>query len=506
MDVRSILKREQQLNLIAYFIILALAGVVGMLVFVLLTGIHLPAILPLTDYFVRTLIGGLLLGMLIYLFDQHRRLRRQLIEVHEQLEDARSDVQRSYDRLAFAHYAATVMTSLAQDDGLAVVLRQALDHFDSDAAAVVGDEVTMITSDGVDPVDSQSHVFPVALEAVRAGKPLMVSSSEGAGEAIAVPLRVSGRLQAVACLWRSENAFTDDELDGLGLLGRIVELSMENRQLLDQVRLQLEGTIEALGSLLEDIRPDYTAHALAVATLAEDIAREMGLSPAHQRDIRVAGLLHDVGMLRIGAINSPDEPLTPEQLVRVRQHPEKGADLARLSNFSSEVRAAIATHHERLDGSGYPHALTGAALPLSGRILAVAEVYDSMARPGPPGSPARPEEALREVLFNAGTRYDPRVVKALTAVIGAAPLGARHAAADPDASNAALTPSGTMPGPSGSAGDLAAAAAYEPADDILAAAFGGATGPPPSRPASAIFPCRERGMSGAGPPTPHMGT
>lgn len=461
MDIRSILERERQLNLLAYFVILSLAVVVGLLVFVLLSGVRIPDALPITDFVVRTLIGALLIGVLAYLFDQHRRLRAKLVSAHEQLEAARADVQASYDRLAFAHYAATVMTSLNKDDGLPVVLRQACDQFHSDAAAVVGDEVVTITADGVDPVASQSYVFQVALEAVRAGKPLTVSSGEGAGEAIAVPLRIGGRLQAVVCLWRHEGKYTDDQLDGLGLLGRIIELSMENRQLLGQVNQQLEGTIEALSSLVDDIRPDYTAHALSVAELSERIADQMGLSPSYKRDVRIAGLLHDVGLLKIGHISDPSEPLTPEDRLRVHEHPTKGAELARMASFSPEVQAAVATHHERLDGSGYPRGLSGSAQPVAGRILAVAEVYDSMSRPGPAGSPARPEAAFREVTSNGGVRYDPRVVKALTSV-----LAQDRAAAEAVGEPVRTRPSGGSPSPA------RRELAPETVDDILAAAFG----------------------------------
>jgi putative nucleotidyltransferase with HDIG domain len=419
MDVKGIMRREAQLNLIAYIIILSLVTCIGILLFVLLSGTNATSMLPLTDSVVRTLIVGFLLATILYLADQHRRLRRSLLQAHEELEDTRHQVEDAYDRLSFAHHASEMIASLAQTDGLAVVLAESIEHFGADAAAVVGDDVTFTARSDVDEDAARDRVLAVALEAVRAGKPLSVSPPGERGTAIAVPLRVCGKLQAVACLWREHGAFQDDQLDGLSLLGRIIELSMENRMLLDETNAQLEGTIEALGSLVEDIRPDYTRHALAVGNLSALIGRQLGQSGPQQRDLRVAGMLHDVGMLRIGKVGSPMEPLTPADMVRIKCHPAKGADLARVASFSPNVQNAIRAHHEHLDGSGYPTGLTGAAIPLAGRILAVTEAYDSMTRKSYNGHGVEPEAALRELRSQMGARYDARVVEALVAVLRA---------------------------------------------------------------------------------------
>jgi putative nucleotidyltransferase with HDIG domain len=410
-DVKSILKRESQLNLIAYLIILALIVVVGLLAFALLTGIQIPDVLPLTDYFVRTLIAGFLLGLVLYLADQHRRLRRQLMDSHDQLEQARADVQASYDRLAFAHHASTIMTSLDQEDGLSVVLREATKHFQADAAAVVGDEITIMTRTGDADADAQSSLVQVALEAVRAGKPLSTEATQTGGAAIAVPLRVRGRLQAVACMWRREGAFTDDQLEGLGLLARIIELSIENRQLLSTLQAQLEGTVETLGSLVDDLRPHYAEHALAVADVAERVGAVMGMTLQQQHDLRMAGLLHDIGLLRPSHEVSAMAILDGDSEAHAR-HAEEGAELARMANFSVDVQNAIMTHHETLDGSGGPNRLAASSIPVSGRILAVAEAYDTVTRTAYGGSTVDPQTALRDLEGSAGIKYDPQVLEA----------------------------------------------------------------------------------------------
>ena len=417
MDVKGILRREAQLNLIAYIIILALVACVAILLFIVFTGISPTALFPLSDSLSRTLIFGLLLATILYLADQHRRLRRALVQTHAELEEARHRIESAYSRLAFAHHASERITSLARSDGLAVVLAESVDHFDADAAAVVGDDVTFTARNDIDEEIARDRVLAVALEAVRAGKPLSISPPGEEGAAIAVPLRACGKLQAVACLWRAHGAFEDDQLDGLSMLGRIIELSIENRMLLDQTNAQLEGTIEALGSLVEDIRPNYTCHATAVGNLSALIGEQLGQSPSQQRELRVAGQLHDVGMLRLGRVGSPLEALSPSDLVRIKSHPSKGAELAQMAHFTPYVQDAILSHHERLNGSGYPRGLSGSAVAMSARILGVTEVYDSMTRRIYGGPSVEADSALEELRAHAGVLFDARVVEALAVVL-----------------------------------------------------------------------------------------
>ena len=111
-DISRLLKRETQLNVIAYTLIVALIVALALAVFMLMTGVQVPEVWLLRDESFRTLATGLLLMVILYLADQHRRLRAQLVETHNELERARSSIAAAYDRLAFSHHAAEVMTSL----------------------------------------------------------------------------------------------------------------------------------------------------------------------------------------------------------------------------------------------------------------------------------------------------------------------------------------------------------------------------------------------------------
>lgn len=411
-DIGRLLKRDTQLNVIAYGLIVALIATVGLLVFMVLTDIKLPDFWLLSDQIFRTLATGFLLMVVLYLADQHRRLRAELVQAHTELETARLNIAASYDRLAFSHHAAEVMTSIAQEDGLRVVLAESVQHFGADAAAVVGDDITITTAEGIDAAEAQSALLEASLETVRAGKPLSLALGEGDSIAIAVPLRIRGQLKSVVALWRREMAFTDDELEGLGLVARIIELGMENHLLLAEIKTQLSGTLRAMVDLVESRRPDYTPQSTRVAEYATAVGAALGMSEAQTAALRLAAMLQDIGMLQVpeSILRNP-RALTDDERMQVRKHPQNGAELARIAHFDDLVQDGILYHHERLDGSGYPGGLKGERIPLSARILAVCNSYVAMTSDRPRRQKLTPIAALNELRACAGTAYDPRIVR-----------------------------------------------------------------------------------------------
>lgn len=411
-DIRGLLKREFQLNLIAYIVIVTLLSATGVLVFMTLSGIAPPQAWLLSNDIFRTLATGLLLMVILYMVDQHRRLRAQLLQVHVELQEAQREIAGAYDRLSFSHRAAEVMTSLAKADGLKVVLSESVAHFDADAAAVIGDDITVLTADGIDPDHARSELMQVALEAVQAGKPFSWQVNETGSAALAVPLRIGGELQSVVALWRREGEFGSDQLEGLSLVARIIELGMENRLLLDEVRTQLSGTLRAMVDLVERRKPLYIDHSSHVAQYATAVGRAMGLRGKEVDNLRLAAMLQDIGMLEIPeSIVGAPRSLTHEEVLLVRQHAAKGGELARTARFDTVVQDAISSHHERLDGSGYPRGLKGDQIPLATRILAVCDSYVAMTSKRPHRVAMSPSAALAELRASAGVLYDPSVVR-----------------------------------------------------------------------------------------------
>ena len=159
-------------------------------------------------------------------------------------------------------------------------------------------------------------------------------------------------------------------------------------------------------------------HECSVAELAELVGRELGLSESLQADLRLAGLLHDVGTIAVaGAVLSKPGPLDEEEWVILREHPSIGADMVARIPGLARTQLAIRHHHERFDGHGYPDRLAGESIPMAARVLAAVDTYNAMTEIRPYRDARDREEALEELRRNAGTQLDPTVVDALCRVL-----------------------------------------------------------------------------------------
>lgn len=418
-ELSRVIKREGQLNLLAYIVILVLISLTGVLLFSALARVELPDIWLLRNDIVRAVFPGLLLMVILYMIDQHSRLRQQLVAIHEDLESARTELQGAYDRLSFAHRTAELMASLTHESGIDHVLEESVTYFGADAAAVVGDDVQMFAPDTVPRGDAQRAIMQVALDAVRAGQPITVQASGMNSAAIAVPLRVKGRLDRVCCLWRRDGAFSDDQLEGLQLVARILEMSLENRVLLEEVREQLQGTLMALSNLVELRQPDYINHSSRVADLCVSVGVALGLDTQEVADLKLAAILHDVGMLEVPLdIIAARRPLTAEEDLLVKRHPVAGARIVRTARFNDSIQQAVLAHHERMDGTGYPNGIRGDRISLPARIIAVCDAYNAMISNRPHRPALTQTAAIAELRAGSGRAFDANVVQALQTVTG----------------------------------------------------------------------------------------
>lgn len=163
------------------------------------------------------------------------------------------------------------------------------------------------------------------------------------------------------------------------------------------------------------------------AWYAGKVAKEIGLGPEEQQLIEQAALLHDVGKLAV-----PDEilqkpgSLSDEERAIVKAHPAAGAKIvSRLPDLAGAA-PIIAHHHEHFDGSGYPDALAGDAIPLGSRIILVSDAFDAMTTYRSYKSVISLQEALRELHRCGGQQFDRRVVDAFTAIVSRQGLNAIH--------------------------------------------------------------------------------
>lgn len=175
----------------------------------------------------------------------------------------------------------------------------------------------------------------------------------------------------------------------------------------------LRATIQTM-ALAVEIRDPYTAgHQERVAMLACAIADKMGLAEERVNAIRFAGILHDIGKIRIpeAIINRPGKLLALEREM-IKIHPQIGYDLLKNIPFPWPIAEIVLQHHEKLDGSGYPRELKGNDILLEARILTVADVTEAESSHRPYRPTRGIESALREILSHRGTLYDADAVNA----------------------------------------------------------------------------------------------
>ena len=163
-----------------------------------------------------------------------------------------------------------------------------------------------------------------------------------------------------------------------------------------------------------DIRDPRTArHSSTVGRYAEAMARQLGLDGKRVERVRLAGVLHDIGKIGVAdSILHKPGPLDHDEWVEIRRHPEIGARLLNAPGLE-DLRAWVLAHHERIDGRGYPHRLSGDDIPLEARIIAVADAFEAMLSDRPYSTGTEPEVALAELRRHAGTQFDREVVGAL---------------------------------------------------------------------------------------------
>jgi diguanylate cyclase (GGDEF)-like protein/putative nucleotidyltransferase with HDIG domain len=190
-------------------------------------------------------------------------------------------------------------------------------------------------------------------------------------------------------------------------------LQEEKQQVSQAADLHLR-TIEALAVAIEAKDVATRAHLQRVQVYALEIAKELGAPESEMQALRAASLLHDIGKLAVpDYILSKPGRLTPEEFDRVKIHPEVGAEILRRVQFPYPVAPIVEAHHERWDGTGYPHGLQGEQIPLGARILSVVDCLDALTSDRQYRRALPPGEALGFIVSQSGSSFDPKVVEVL---------------------------------------------------------------------------------------------
>ncbi len=270
------------------------------------------------------------------------------------------------------------------------------------------------------------HPVWTAADAPRARMQLAARSPEVAildpalagGEALLAELRAEHPQTALilvtgrASLAGATRALRHDAVDYLAKPWDLVELRAAMTRALARRRPDRARLLELLTATVEAQHPSFAGHARRTAVVAGLLAERLGLRVQESEHVRLAALLHDVGKVGVpGELLLRPGALAPDERARVDEHAAIGARLVAPLGLDPAVGDAVRHHHERWDGAGHPGGLAGEAIPLTARILALADAFDAMSSDRPYRRALAPDRVRIEIERCAGSQFDPALAK-----------------------------------------------------------------------------------------------
>lgn len=375
---------------------------------------------------------------------------RKNIKAEEQIEKIGTELARVYEELVLLHKISTNMKVTEADsnflqmacdslteiifvEGIAILLEKTID-----------DEQQLVVTAGSGLIDIDEQMAAVLhsrlTEEINSGKEALLDSEvdcpfryswpDNIKNIIAVPLcskektesQIAGRIQngsyimglmvAINRIGKQDFDSTDVKLFNSVASGCAVFI--ENGRLFKDLKELFIGSLRALTNSI-DAKDKYThGHSERVAFIshwiAERLSRQEPLEEEKIHEIYLAGLLHDIGKIGIDeAVLRKNGRLTEQEFSRIRLHPSIGAGILREIKQMRDIVPGVLCHHERMDGKGYPNGLTGDQIPLTGKIVGLADSFDAMTSKRTYRDAMTIEQALAEIERGLGTQFDEKI-------------------------------------------------------------------------------------------------
>jgi putative nucleotidyltransferase with HDIG domain len=267
--------------------------------------------------------------------------------------------------------------------------------------------------DELEMLNKNSHHFFVEVQGAMPSylKPLF---KDGLKSFLVLPIFLKEKLAGIISLGFPHGYnISEEDIIQVRQLADQANVALSNVYLVDDLAKLNWGALTALARTVDAKSPWTSGHSERVTELALKIGRAMGLEKRDLDTLRRAGLLHDIGKIGIpAAILDKKGKLTDEEYRIVKNHPSIGARILEPISAYSQIIPIVEQHHERFDGMGYPRGISGEAICLGARILAVADVFDALISDRPYRSGWGKEEVYRLVEKEAGHHFDPKVVEA----------------------------------------------------------------------------------------------
>jgi len=212
---------------------------------------------------------------------------------------------------------------------------------------------------------------------------------------------------SIACGFETKTLLTENIMD----VFKKAEGRMYKHKLSESQSMRY-NTLDVIMKTLYEKSKREEIHSKRVSSLCEKLGIAMGLESTEIHELKMGGLMHDIGKIIIPdeILNKPSK-LTEEEWVIVKKHPETGYKILGSINEFASLASSVLEHHERWDGKGYPQKLKRNEISLNARIITVADAYDSMTNSRPYNVKRSNEEAIVELQKNSGTQFDPKIVE-----------------------------------------------------------------------------------------------
>jgi len=332
------------------------------------------------------------------------RMNAELTEYAETIRQTNEDLEHRVKELGALYQASQTITS-------SLDLNQTLQSIVDMTRAIIN-----ASSGAIRLLDEESQDLR-SRRAVKSGEELAVDDDPAARH-IQMPLKIGQRTIGFFELGRAHGDFSAEERRMLETLASQAAIAIENARLFERTQRTYYQTIRALAEALE-ARDAYTrGHSERVTRYALRIADAMGLPESERHMIEHAGLLHDIGKIGISdSILHKTSTLSAEDRATIQSHPLFGDQILGPIQFLHDVQEVVRHHHERYDGGGYPDGLAGDDIPLSARIVCVADAFDAMTSNRPYRAALSRGQAMSELRQERGRQFDPDVVDAFLTLL-----------------------------------------------------------------------------------------
>ncbi|HJW71664.1 MAG TPA: HD domain-containing phosphohydrolase [Geothrix sp.] len=211
---------------------------------------------------------------------------------------------------------------------------------------------------------------------------------------------------------QEDQSFSISEIEAIQQMGRILGLHLQEARLHERYHHAFLSVSHRILQSGEGRVPTLRPHSLATARLARELALKLEMPTEEVEAVSISAILHDVGLLMLDPQMLTKAELAPEEMAKVRSHPELAAVFLKDLRFPFDVVRIIRHHHERWDGHGYPEGLRESNIPMGSRIIGLIEAYEAMTSGKGYQTPRGFRQALEEIENESGAQFDPIVVEA----------------------------------------------------------------------------------------------